>query len=115
MVRPRAEYLARLGEQQGLRILHRRNDVKERIKDRLPKNLASYEARIANLQRRIKKITDNPDPTKPVANRVRYELEAKGLLKMLDAWKTGSRPFGGFGTMGFESWNAVPFADRASP
>jgi len=116
MVIPRAEYLARRGEQQGLRIVQRRNGVKERIKDRLPKNLASYEERIANLQRRIKNITDNPDPTKPAANKVRYELEAKDLIKMLDAWKTGSRPFGGLGSaMGFESWGGVRYADRSSP
>ena len=116
MAIPMAEYLAQRGDQRGLRIMHRREGVKERVKDRLPKNLTSYEARIDNLHRRIKKITDNPDPTKPAANKVRYELESKSLTRMLDAWKTGNRPFGGLGgSMGFESWNAVPFADRASP
>jgi len=116
MAIPVAELLAQRGEQQGLRILDRRKSVNERVKNHLPKNTAVYEERIANLQRRVKKITENPDPTKPAANKARYELEAKNLLRMLEAWKTGSRPFGGMGrAMGFESWNSIPFADRSTP
>ena len=84
---PNAERLAQMKEQRGLRILDRRKDVKERVKDRLPKNTAVYEERLANLHRRIKKITENPDPTKPIANKDRYELEANNLGKMIEAWK----------------------------
>jgi len=116
MAIPIAEQLAQRGEQQGLRIVDRRKDVRERITNHLPKNTAVYEQRVANLQRRVKKITENPDPTKPAVNKVRYELEAKGLLRMLEAWKTGSRPFGGMGrAMGFEGWGAIPAADRSTP
>jgi len=116
MAKPYAEYLAKRVGQRGLRILERRKGVNERIKQRLPKNTTVYEERLANLHRRIKKITENPDPTKPIANKIRYELEAKDLSKMLEAWKTGGRPFGGMGkSMGFESWNCVPAADRSSP
>jgi len=116
MAIPIAEQLAQRGEKQGLRILDRRKRVKERVKDRLPKNTAAYEERLAKLRRRIKRITENPDPTKPAANKMRYELEAKDLSRMLEAWKTGSRPFGGMGrAMGFEPWNAIPAADRSTP
>jgi len=113
---PVAELLSQRGEQRGLRILNRRKKRQEQVKDHLPQNTAIYEERLANLHRRIKKIGENPDPTKPAANKIRYELEAKELDRLLEAWKTGAHPFGGMGrAMGFEPWSAIPAADRSTP
>ncbi|MBN2059230.1 MAG: 2-hydroxyacyl-CoA dehydratase, partial [Deltaproteobacteria bacterium] len=58
-----------------------------------------YEARILTLQKRIKKIEENPDPTKLKSNKIRYEIQLEETREQLDAWKEG-RPFsdagGGF-------------------
>ncbi|MFC1533176.1 2-hydroxyacyl-CoA dehydratase [Thermodesulfobacteriota bacterium] len=51
-----------------------------------------FETDIQNLTRKIKKIDDNPDPTKLKSNRMRYELMLEMRKAQLQAWKDG-KPF----------------------
>ena len=50
------------------------------------------EQEIARNQKRIARISANPDPTKLKANKLLYELELDLRIAQMDAWKTGSRP-----------------------
>ena len=68
-----------------------------------------YEYNVARLESRIKKIDENPDPTKLRSNRIRYEMDLEQAKEQLRAWREG-KPFsegGGFmagmlvGAMGF--------------
>ncbi len=120
MAIPVADQLAKRGEQQGLRIQERRKGVKERVRDRLPKNLSNMEARIAKLEGRVKRIEENPDPTKPAANKFLYQAEANSHRRLIEGWKTGKPPCIAavgvpVGTMGFRGWNGIVAADKSSP
>ena len=115
--------IARWGEHSGLQIMERRRRVKERVKDHLPKNTAKMETRLARLERRIKKIEENPDPSKPVANKLLYQSQAERIRQLLEAWKTENRQIAGtligIGTpveaMGFMEWDGITLADRSTP
>ena len=50
------------------------------------------EQEIARNQKRIDRITTNPDATKIKANKLLYELERDLRIAQLDAWKTGNKP-----------------------
>ena len=115
----RVEEQARQGDKQGLRIQERRQAVKARVKDHLPKNVARMEARAERMERRVKKIEENPDPTKPAANKILYKNQANAIRRLINAWKTGNPPFvgerDGLGwVMGFEAWGAIGAADRST-
>jgi len=76
---------------------------------------------IAKLDRRIKNIAENPDPTKPVSNRLLYEIERENVLEMRAALKEGEAfAFGGStGTtvcvaLGFHPWLGIAAADRSA-
>jgi benzoyl-CoA reductase/2-hydroxyglutaryl-CoA dehydratase subunit BcrC/BadD/HgdB len=60
-----------------------------------------YEEQIIKLERRIKKIEENPDPTKPKSNKIRYQRELEFAKEQLEGWRQG-RPFsdGGSGLAG---------------
>lgn len=51
-----------------------------------------YEEYIIKLQRRIKKIEDNPDPKRLRTTKIRYELQLEEAKEQLEAWRQG-RPF----------------------
>ncbi|MFC1534959.1 2-hydroxyacyl-CoA dehydratase [Thermodesulfobacteriota bacterium] len=70
-----------------------------------------YEARILKLRQRIKKIEENPDPTKLASNKIRYEIQLEDTQQQLDAWREG-RPFsdGGGGFMAGPLARAMGFA-----
>ena len=51
------------------------------------------EEQIQNLQRRLKKMEENPRPDLLQCNKLRYEIELENYLHILDAWKDG-KPFG---------------------
>jgi len=83
-----------------------------------------YEEYIIKLQKRIKKIDEDPDPAKLKSNKLRYELEIETTKKQLEAWQQG-RPFsdGGSATaailtlaMGFAPMGSVgPAFQTATP
>ena len=111
------EEQVRQGDKQGLRIQERRQAVKARVKDHLPKNVAKMEARAERMERRVKKIEENPDPTKPAANKILYKTQAEEIRKLIKAWKTEDPPFAGGGLvrpMGFQRWDAITAADRST-
>jgi benzoyl-CoA reductase/2-hydroxyglutaryl-CoA dehydratase subunit BcrC/BadD/HgdB len=57
-----------------------------------------YETEVIKLQKRIKRIEENPDQTKLQSNKLRYELQLEQSMEQLEAWKSG-KPFsdgGGF-------------------
>ena len=57
-----------------------------------------YEEYLGKLQRRIKKLEDNPDKERLKSNKIRYELALERTQEQLDAWNKG-KPFsdgGGF-------------------
>jgi benzoyl-CoA reductase/2-hydroxyglutaryl-CoA dehydratase subunit BcrC/BadD/HgdB len=60
-----------------------------------------YEEYIIKLQNRIKRIEENPDPSKLKSNKIRYELEIETVKEQLEGWRQG-RPFsdGGSHTAG---------------
>jgi benzoyl-CoA reductase/2-hydroxyglutaryl-CoA dehydratase subunit BcrC/BadD/HgdB len=78
------------------------------------------EAEYAKMERRVKKIRENPDPTKLKATGMLYELEMELRAHELEAWKEG-RPFC-FGpnfpalitSMGFEYLPIQNEADRVT-
>ncbi len=80
-------------------------------------NLTYLKNEIAKCERRIKKIRDNPDPTKPKSNILLYELERDLRIEQIEAYKTG-KPIGvaDLGpltrAMGMVPWDAVMSADR---
>jgi benzoyl-CoA reductase/2-hydroxyglutaryl-CoA dehydratase subunit BcrC/BadD/HgdB len=51
-----------------------------------------YEEQIIKLENRIKKIEENPDPTKPKSNKIRYQLELEFAKGQLEGWRQG-KPF----------------------
>lgn len=81
--------------------------------------LAYLEHEIATCERRIKKIKDNPDPSKPKSNTMLYELERDFRIEQRDAFKS-LKPLGitGLGSltraMGMVPWDAIMSADRTS-
>ena len=48
-----------------------------------------YEAEIIRLQNRIKRIEEDPDPTKLKSNKIRYELELEEMKEKFEAWQQG--------------------------
>jgi len=80
--------------------------------------LAYLEFEAARCSRRMQKIKDNPDPSKPRSNVLLYEMERDFRIEQLEAYKAG-KPFG-LATqtgpltrsLGMVPWDAVPAADR---
>lgn len=78
----------------------------------------SYESEIIKLNKRIKVITDNPDPTKMKSNKLMYELERDLNVHRLKQWKDGV-PFADglyptlLRSMGFEAQILDMAADRS--
>lgn len=72
---------------------------------------------IARCDRRIKKIKENPDPTRPKANLLLYEIERELRIEQVEAQKTG-KPIGyaGFSpltrALGMVPWDGIYSADR---
>jgi benzoyl-CoA reductase/2-hydroxyglutaryl-CoA dehydratase subunit BcrC/BadD/HgdB len=83
-----------------------------------------YEEYIIKLQKRIKRIDEDPDPTKLKSNKLRYEIELEKTQMQLDAWREG-RPFSDGGSqtaanlalaMGFAPGSSVgPAMQTANP
>ena len=78
------------------------------------------EAEVKKLERRVKKIRENPDPTKLKSNRLLYEMELKRRKKFLEDWRL-NKPFaytmGGeniLEAMGINCLNLSMTADRAA-
>jgi len=75
---------------------------------------------IERYERRIKQIQENPDPTKPKANIILYELERDLRKHQLDMAKkgklfaTGMYPAALLSALGFEVLDAIMAADRTS-
>lgn len=57
-----------------------------------------YEEHIIKLENRIKKIEENPDPTKPKSNKFRYGLDLQLAKEQLEGWRQG-RPFSDGGSL----------------
>ncbi len=74
---------------------------------------------IAKLQRRIKKVRENPDPRRPRANLLLYEAELDLRVEQLEGVKTG-KPLGWVSVagltraLGFIPWDGINSADRTS-
>ena len=69
------------------------------------------------MDRRIKKIKENPDPSKPKSNILLYECERDLKLEQLEGHKTGKpigfATFGALGrSLGLITWDAIMSADR---
>lgn len=79
--------------------------------------LAYLKNEMAICERRIKKINDNPDPSKPKSNVLLYELERDLRREQIEACEKGT-PLGitGLGpltrAMGMTPWDAIMAADR---
>lgn len=78
-----------------------------------------FEQEIERYKRRIKRIEENPDPTKMASNKLLYELELDRNQCQLDSWKSG-KPFAWaedsdalVRAMGFENILPTMIADRA--
>jgi benzoyl-CoA reductase/2-hydroxyglutaryl-CoA dehydratase subunit BcrC/BadD/HgdB len=79
--------------------------------------LAYLEHEIARCERRIKRIKDDPDPTKPKSNTLLYELERDFRIEQREACESGKpigiASFGGLTrAMGMVPWDAIMAADR---
>ena len=81
--------------------------------------MSFYEREIARNERRIKRIEENPDPTKLRSTKLFYALERDFRRNQLDVWQSG-RPFAVgdlsaplLRTMGFEVLDLEMGADRA--
>ncbi|MFC1532634.1 2-hydroxyacyl-CoA dehydratase [Thermodesulfobacteriota bacterium] len=57
-----------------------------------------YETYIKKLEGRIKRIEENPDPTKLKSNKLRYEIELELAKEQLEGWRLG-KPFSDGGSM----------------
>ena len=57
-----------------------------------------YEEYMIKLQKRIKKIEEDPDPTKPRSNILRYKIELELAKEQLEGWEQG-RPFSDGGSL----------------
>ena len=64
----------------------------------LTERMNFYETYIVKLQRRIKKLEENPDPGRLKVNKMRYELELEEAKHILEAWKEG-RPLSNGGDL----------------
>ncbi|MEE9911211.1 MAG: 2-hydroxyacyl-CoA dehydratase family protein [Deltaproteobacteria bacterium] len=79
--------------------------------------LAYLEHEINTCERRIKKILNDPDPTKPKSNIMLYELERDFRIEQREAYRSG-KPLGICGVggltraMGMVPWDAIMSADR---
>ncbi|MFC1900345.1 2-hydroxyacyl-CoA dehydratase [Chloroflexota bacterium] len=51
-----------------------------------------YEEYIMKLEKRIKRIEENPDPAKLESNKIRYEIELENVKEQLEGWQQG-KPF----------------------
>lgn len=73
---------------------------------------------IEKTERRLKRIDENPDPTKMVSNRLGYELDLNEYKAQLEAWQQGKPPILPVfrmtlsRAMGFQPTLYVWFADR---
>jgi len=80
--------------------------------------LAYLEHEIETCERRIKRIKDNPDPTKPKSNIMLYEMERDLRIEQREACRSGKPPIGALGlggltrAMGIVPWDAIMAADR---
>lgn len=81
--------------------------------------MAYLEFELARDERRIKRIKENPDPTKPKSNMLLYECDRDLRLEQMNAAKEG-KPFGLIyngplgRAMGFVTWDAIRAADRSA-
>lgn len=79
--------------------------------------LAYLENEVVTCERRIKKIKENPDPSKPQSNVLLYEQERDLRIEQRDAYRAG-KPIGAAGVgplaraMGMVPWDAIMAADR---
>jgi hypothetical protein len=79
--------------------------------------LAYIEEEIARCERRIKRIRENPDPSKPKSNILLYEMEREFRIEQKEAYKSG-KPIGYAGVtpltraLGMVPWDAIMAADR---
>ncbi len=78
--------------------------------------LAYLENEVARCERRIQRIKDHPDPSKPKSNILLYELERDFRIEQKDAFKSG-KPIGYLRgsltrAMGMVPWDAIMSADR---
>jgi hypothetical protein len=79
--------------------------------------LAYLDFEIDRCVRRIKKIRDNPDPTKPQSNIMLYELERDFRMEQRQAVEEG-KPIGAASiggltrALGMVPWDAIMAADR---
>ncbi len=79
-----------------------------------------FERRVETLARRVKRIGENPDPTKMKSNLLMYEVELERWQWLNEAWKEG-KPFVFAGqpqlmrAMGFYNTTPRSMADRAGP
>jgi hypothetical protein len=64
----------------------------------ISERLNFYESYIIKLKKRIKRLEENPDPSRLKVNKMRYELELEESLSILEAWKEG-RPLSNGGDM----------------
>ena len=51
-----------------------------------------YEEYMIKLQKRIKRIEENPDPAKLKSNKIRYQIELETVKEQLEGWRQG-KPF----------------------
>ena len=81
-------------------------------------NLGFFREEVSRYERRVKKIRENPDPTKPKSNILYYELERDARKAQIEAWEkgvpfaTGLYPPVILRAMGFEVFDGVMAADR---
>ncbi|MFC1900340.1 2-hydroxyacyl-CoA dehydratase [Chloroflexota bacterium] len=57
-----------------------------------------YEEYMIKLQKRIKRIDENPDPSKPKSNKLRYLIELDLAKEQLEGWRQG-KPFSDGGSL----------------
>jgi len=82
--------------------------------------MAYLEFELARDERRIKRIKENPDPTKPKSNMLLYEADRDLRLEQINAVKEGGPPFAWVSevaltrAMGFVFWDAIRAADRSA-
>jgi len=58
----------------------------------------SYEEYLVKLQRRLKRIEENPEPGRLKINKIRYEIQIEETTERIEAWRQG-RPFSNGGDM----------------
>lgn len=77
-------------------------------------NLSYFEVQMERLKKRIKKIEENPDPSRPFSNKFLYEMELDHRRLQIEHWKEG-KPFAFYTNvtraLGFAPWDGIRAAD----